>query len=404
MAPPGQRPAITFMNKVAADGRSYVATGNQAGKIFLWAAQPSVAFNRALAIPPNLIVTAPNLIDARSGSFSGMREEPASGLKISSPGQRAARNRPFCTGIWDVGRTELSKKAGKQNTWVLGFSNASALMALPSDAGTITMHAATNQVSFTCAAESSTTLYLGSSRGSVSMFMITDPVNHWKVLLPPAPDRAITAIVYVPLTRGIWVGDSKGEIHVINSATNKVATKFRLIFDGQPQHDAVQAMSVLGDRIWLSTSTGGLYLIDIASHTLLHRMERGVPATCFCPIDSTFLVLGAADGQAEIWKLETFERCGQFSAHTAAIRNIVTTRSGTDQQTTVLWICSEDGSISIWEVSKLIDSLPYPLSASLSDPIRDSDGISPTRLSLHTLTRRPSVACFEETGILAALE
>ena len=306
----------------------------------------------------------------------------------------------MCTGVWDVGRTEISKRMGCANTWVLGFDQSGAVIVLPSaQQPSRSAPASSNQVGFTCSCESSSTLYLGSSNGSVSLFNITDPANHWKVCLPPKAGRAINTIIYIPLPRVVWAGDSAGEIHVLSAATHKLVSRFRLTFEGKTLEDPIQSMIVLGEHVWISTAVGILYVINVSTQKVTHSMERGVAITSFCPIDATWIALGAADGQAEIWKIDTFERCGQFSAHSASIKAIILTRSSSCASKNTLWLASEDGSLSIWEVSR-----PVETQASIERPILRSSTINKPILARFdsTLVRRSSM-CHDANQAAALL-
>lgn len=383
-APRRAEGVITSLGRVDLEGQEYIYAGNALGDLHLFESKGH-CYSRTMNLGPAIAAAAASSTSSPtevggSNSSGSLSACACSGVCTCFHRRKSASMLPTehevgIVGVFSFGRTPAARAVNCSSMWCVVLRHAPPIFVLPLGSSFRFRTISTAKTGFSCVAQSnSETLYLGGS--NVTLLKVNDLSDRARVCLPPAPGRRIVSLLYIPMLREIWCGDSLGLIHILSDATGKlVSTEPLDVCDGS----SVNTLLCCGPNIWVANSSGKLIIVAAESRAVIMELHRGVSVTALCNINAEFTIVGSNDGQVEVWNSETFERCAQFSAHDEAITYVLVARPDPFSEDRVVWVGSEDKCLSVWRVGKF--PLPQPVEQASSAAAAGSSSSSAARSS-----------------------
>ncbi|MDP2438548.1 MAG: hypothetical protein Q8P67_22620, partial [archaeon] len=297
-----------------------------------------------------------HLLNLHTQHFDGAISIPVSFLGDSP-------DLPRCIGLWDLGPSPLAATLNGASTWLLAFDRCPPLFAVPSGtAGTVTFSKSTISGGFSCGCATPLGSLLARIDGSLAL-LSTD--LQWSQRTPIRALANICRVLFVAASDTLWLISSNLQLHVIRMADlSTEGPPLPITLPPLASDDAsleLRAAHVVDSTMWVSTTKGQLYVVDVHSMQCVHSHQEPIDRLAFCSLGTEgFIVVAGEDGQAEVWDTSSLQRLAHFSTYSSGISSVLLLASPGGSEH--LYLAGKDASVSIWRLAGLAPEL-----ASLQD-------------------------------------
>lgn len=275
------------------------------------------------------------------------RSAPPSPVALAHPDDNTHSH---CIGLWEIGRTPISVALKAQSTWVIAFDLA--VFALPTETS-VMIRPIDFPGPFSCGVVTSVGLLLGKFDGTVVMLDLS--TFEWNVVFDPSPTSLqVNPVVllsdHIRDTNAVWVFFADGRFGVISLGMSiDLTPMLHHLSTPDGESPNVLASIVVEGEIWISTGGGYLLSYDVSTLKLIHQYRDSVNRTCMTMLNEDYVIVGTADGRAQIWNTKNFVCCGEIIALSDPIISVVLAKPGAFSSDICIWIASTK-AISIWNL------------------------------------------------------